>query len=80
GSIPTEGKNSTREGGGEDREVAVPGSPKLVGPVLLHESPKSETSSGGCGSLKEFPPRDSQYRELSAIASLLGAGFQKALQ
>jgi hypothetical protein len=28
GSIPTKGKNSTREGGGEDREVAVPGSPK----------------------------------------------------
>ncbi|GAU49725.1 hypothetical protein TSUD_407960 [Trifolium subterraneum] len=35
GSIPTEGKNSTREGGGEDREVAVPGQPKLVGPGLL---------------------------------------------
>ncbi|GAU49696.1 hypothetical protein TSUD_181940 [Trifolium subterraneum] len=31
GSIPTEGKNSTREGGGEDREVEVSGPPKLVG-------------------------------------------------
>ncbi|WJX57916.1 hypothetical protein P8452_43423 [Trifolium repens] len=27
-SIPTESKNSIREGGGEDHEVAVPGSPK----------------------------------------------------
>ncbi|GAU32940.1 hypothetical protein TSUD_153570 [Trifolium subterraneum] len=35
GSIPTEGKNSTREGGGEDCEVAVPGPPMLVGPGLL---------------------------------------------
>jgi hypothetical protein len=35
GSIPTEGKNSTREGDGEDREVAVPGPPKVVGPGLL---------------------------------------------
>ncbi|GAU50807.1 hypothetical protein TSUD_288330 [Trifolium subterraneum] len=38
GSIPTEGKNSTRDGGGEDREVAVPGPPKLVGSGLLHRS------------------------------------------
>jgi hypothetical protein len=28
GPIPTEYKNSTRKGGGEDREVAVSGSPK----------------------------------------------------
>jgi hypothetical protein len=28
GSIPTEGKNSTSEGGGEGRELAVPGAPK----------------------------------------------------
>jgi hypothetical protein len=28
GSIPTKGKNSTSEGGGEDREVIVPGAPK----------------------------------------------------
>jgi hypothetical protein len=34
--IPMEGKNSTKEGGGEDREVAVAGPPKLVGPELLH--------------------------------------------
>jgi hypothetical protein len=27
GSIPTEGKNSTSEGGGEDRKVIVPGAP-----------------------------------------------------
>ncbi|PNY05297.1 hypothetical protein L195_g001742 [Trifolium pratense] len=32
GSIHTEGKNSTSEGGGEDREVTVSGPPKLVGP------------------------------------------------
>jgi hypothetical protein len=31
GSIPTEGKNYTREGGGEDREVTVSGPPKVVG-------------------------------------------------
>jgi hypothetical protein len=28
GSISIKGKNSTSEGGGEDREVAVPGLPK----------------------------------------------------
>ncbi|MCI82937.1 hypothetical protein A2U01_0104211, partial [Trifolium medium] len=28
GLIPTEGKNSTREWSREDRDVAVPGSPK----------------------------------------------------
>jgi hypothetical protein len=31
GSISIEGKNSTCEGGGEDREVAVPGPPNVVG-------------------------------------------------
>ncbi|MCI62499.1 hypothetical protein A2U01_0083756, partial [Trifolium medium] len=34
GSIPTEGKNSTSEGGGEDREVAVPGPPKIADRVV----------------------------------------------
>jgi hypothetical protein len=34
GSILTEGKKSTREGGGEDREVAAPRSPRW-GPGLL---------------------------------------------
>ncbi|MCI72771.1 hypothetical protein A2U01_0094035, partial [Trifolium medium] len=29
GSIPTEDKNSTSERGREDREVAVPGPPKM---------------------------------------------------
>ncbi|MCI58755.1 hypothetical protein A2U01_0080010, partial [Trifolium medium] len=29
GSTPTEGKNSTRDGGGEDRKVAVSGPPKM---------------------------------------------------
>jgi hypothetical protein len=38
GSIPTEGKNSTREGGGEDREVVVSGPPKMVRSGLLHNS------------------------------------------
>jgi hypothetical protein len=37
GSIPTEDKNYTKEGGGEDHEVAVAGPPKLVGPELLHD-------------------------------------------
>jgi hypothetical protein len=35
GLIPSEGKNSTRDGGGEDREVAVSGSPNVVWPGLL---------------------------------------------
>jgi hypothetical protein len=38
GSIPTEGKNSTRDGGGKDREMAVSGPPKMVGSELLHNS------------------------------------------
>ncbi|MCI89510.1 hypothetical protein A2U01_0110799, partial [Trifolium medium] len=38
GSIPTEGENSTREGGGEDREVAVPGPPKM-GPWAVTPGP-----------------------------------------
>ncbi|GAU23571.1 hypothetical protein TSUD_385570 [Trifolium subterraneum] len=42
GSIPTKGKNSTREGGGEDREVAVPGPHMLVGPGLLQVSDGKE--------------------------------------
>jgi hypothetical protein len=36
GSISSEDKNSTSEGGGKDREVEVPRSPKMVGPWLLH--------------------------------------------
>jgi hypothetical protein len=36
GSIFTKDKNSTRERGGEDREVAVRGPPKMVGSGLLH--------------------------------------------
>ncbi|MCI25251.1 hypothetical protein A2U01_0046441, partial [Trifolium medium] len=36
GSIPTEGKNSIRKEGGEDREVAVPGPPK-IGPWTVTE-------------------------------------------
>jgi hypothetical protein len=39
GLILTEDKNSTREEGGEDREVAVSRSPK-TGPVLLHGEPR----------------------------------------
>jgi hypothetical protein len=35
GSIPTEGKHSTSEKGGEDREVTVSGPPNVVGPGLL---------------------------------------------
>jgi hypothetical protein len=38
GSIPTEDKNSTRKWGGEYREVAVPGLPKMVGPEILHKT------------------------------------------
>jgi hypothetical protein len=40
-SIPTEDKNSTSEGGGEDLEVTVPGPPMLVGPGLLQILPQS---------------------------------------
>jgi hypothetical protein len=37
GSIPTKGKNSTKEDGGEVREVTVPGPSKVVVPGLLQE-------------------------------------------
>ncbi|MCI46151.1 hypothetical protein A2U01_0067391, partial [Trifolium medium] len=37
GLIPTEGKNSTKEGGGEDREVAMPG-PPMMGPWAVTRS------------------------------------------
>jgi hypothetical protein len=47
GSILTEGKNSTSEGGGEDREVAVPGPPnKLTGPRLLRLTIRDGTTFG----------------------------------
>jgi hypothetical protein len=36
-SIPTGDKNFTNVGDGEDREVAVPGPPKVVGPGLLQK-------------------------------------------
>jgi hypothetical protein len=36
GSIPTKGKNSTGERGGENCEVGSAGPPKVVGPGLLH--------------------------------------------
>ena len=34
GSIPTEGKNSTSEGGREDREVIVPGTLKALAVIV----------------------------------------------
>jgi hypothetical protein len=38
GSILTEDKNSTREWGGEDREVAAPRPPKVVVPGRLQQA------------------------------------------
>jgi hypothetical protein len=43
GSIPTKVKNSTREGGGEDREVEVPKAPKTR--AVTHNTPFQENNN-----------------------------------